>query len=300
MKGIVFDIKRYSIHDGEGLRTTVFLKGCPLRCLWCHNPESQQLEPQMVWYENRCISCFSCIDSCEFNAIKVDSNKRIEISEKLCSHCGECVKVCPTNAIEMIGKEYEAKELTNEILKDELFFEDGGGVTISGGEPFVQYDFLMEILSLLRNEQLNIALDTSGYTSEDKLLSSIKYVSLFLYDLKIMDSKKHKAYTGVDNKIILDNLKSLDENGAKIAVRIPVIPTINDDNENIEKTIDFLLKLKNIVSVDLLPFHNMMIDKYKRLKMPYLLGNIAKPNDNKMEKIKKEFQLAGFQVNIGG
>jgi len=300
MKGIVFDIKRYSIHDGEGLRTTVFLKGCPLRCLWCHNPESQQLEPQMVWYENRCISCFSCIDSCEFNAIKVDSNKRIEISEKLCSHCGECVKVCPTNAIEMIGKEYEAKELTNEILKDELFFEDGGGVTISGGEPFVQYDFLMEILSLLRNEQLNIALDTSGYTSEDRLLSSLKYVSLFLYDLKIMDSKKHKAYTGVDNKIILDNLKSLDENGAKIAVRIPVIPTINDDNENIEKTIDFLLKLKNIVSVDLLPFHNMMIDKYKRLKMPYLLGNIAKPNDNKMEKIKKEFQLAGFQVNIGG
>jgi len=300
MKGIVFDIKRYSIHDGEGLRTTVFLKGCPLRCLWCHNPESQQLEPQMVWYKNRCISCFSCIDSCEFNAIKVDSNKRIEISEKLCSHCGECVKVCPTNAIEMIGKEYEAKELTNEILKDELFFEDGGGVTISGGEPFVQYDFLMEILSLLRNEQLNIALDTSGYTSKDKLLSSIKYVSLFLYDLKIMDSKKHKAYTGVDNKIILDNLKSLDENGAKIAVRIPVIPTINDDNENIEKTIDFLLKLKNIVSVDLLPFHNMMIDKYKRLKMPYLLGNIAKPNDNKMEKIKKEFQLAGFQVNIGG
>ena len=300
MKGIVFDIKRYSIHDGEGLRTTVFLKGCPMRCLWCHNPESQQLEPQMVWYENRCINCFSCVDSCKFNAINVDSDKRIEISAKLCSLCGECVKVCPTNAIEMIGKEYEARQLTNEILKDELFFEDGGGVTISGGEPFVQYDFLMEILSLLHNEKLNIALDTSGYTSKDKLLSSIEYVSLFLYDLKIMDSKKHKAYTGVDNRIILDNLKTLDENGAKIAVRIPVIPTINNDNENIKKTIDFLLKLKNIVSVDLLPFHNMMIDKYKRLKMPYLLGDIAKPDDNEMEKLKKEFQLAGFQVNIGG
>ncbi len=300
MKGIVFDIKRYSIHDGEGLRTTVFLKGCPMHCLWCHNPESQQLEPQMVWYENRCISCFSCVDSCKFNAINVDSDKRIEISAKLCSLCGECVKVCPTNAIEMIGKEYEAKQLTKEILKDELFFEDGGGVTISGGEPFVQYDFLMEILSLLHNEQLNIALDTSGYTSKDKLLSSIECVSLFLYDLKIMDSKKHKAYTGVDNRIILDNLKTLDENGAKIAVRIPVIPTINNDNENIEKTIDFLLKLKNIVSVDLLPFHNMMTDKYKRLKMPYLLGDIAKPDDNEMEKLKKEFQLAGFQVNIGG
>ncbi len=300
MKGIVFDIKRYSIHDGEGLRTTVFLKGCPMRCLWCHNPESQQLEPQMVWYENRCINCFSCVDSCKFNAINVYSDKRIEISAKLCSLCGECVKVCPTNAIEMIGKEYEARQLTNEILKDELFFEDGGGVTISGGEPFVQYDFLMEILSLLHNEKLNIALDTSGYTSKDKLLSSIEYVSLFLYDLKIMDSKKHKAYTGVDNRIILDNLKTLDENGAKIAVRIPVIPTINNDNENIKKTIDFLLKLKNIVSVDLLPFHNMMIDKYKRLKMPYLLGDIAKPDDNEMEKLKKEFQLAGFQVNIGG
>ena len=297
MKGIVFDIKRYSIHDGPGLRTTVFFKGCPLRCIWCHNPESQQLKPQIVWYENRCISCSICVDSCRFNAI--DSRYGININ-KNCTLCGECVKACPTNALEMIGKEYGVDELIDEILKDELFFENGGGVTISGGEPFVQSEFLFEVLDRLKKEQLHTALDTTGYVEWDKLKKSSEYVNLFLYDIKHMDSKKHKKYTGVGNELILENLTKLDSLGAETAIRIPVIPTINDDLENMKETAEFVCSLKNAVSVDLLPFHNMMEDKYKRLKLAFLVGDIEKPKDEKMEELRVLFEHAGLKVNMGG
>ena len=298
MKGIVFDIKRYSIHDGPGLRTTVFFKGCPLRCLWCHNPESQKLKPQIVWYENRCMGCLDCYNACSFNAI--DIKDAISIVEDRCTLCGDCIKACSTGALEIIGKEYEVVELVKEILKDELFFENGGGVTISGGEPFVQYEFLLALLKRLKEEKLHIALDTTGYSKEEELIETIQYVSLFLYDLKLMDSKKHKRYTGVENEMILNNLEALDRNNAKIAIRIPIIPTINDDNKNIKETAEFLSKLNNIDSVDLLPFHNMMLDKYKRLKIPFLVGNIKKPTDEKMNDLKDFFKSYGFKVNIGG
>ncbi len=298
MKGIIFDIKRYSIHDGPGLRTTVFFKGCPLRCLWCHNPESQKLKPQIVWYENRCMGCLDCYNACSFNAI--DTKNAISIVEDRCTLCGDCIKACSTGALEIIGKEYEVVELVKEILKDELFFENGGGVTISGGEPFVQYEFLLALLKRLKEEKLHIALDTTGYSKEKELIETIQYVSLFLYDLKLMDSKKHKRYTGVENEMILNNLEALDRNNAKIAIRIPIIPTINDDNKNIKETAEFLSKLNNIDSVDLLPFHNMMADKYKRLKIPFLVGNIKKPTDEKMNDLKDFFKSYGFKVNIGG
>lgn len=297
MKGIVFDIKRYSIHDGPGLRTTVFFKGCPLRCIWCHNPESQQRKPKIAWYENRCISCLSCVDSCRFNA--VDSKYGININ-KNCTLCGECIKACPTNALEMIGREYEVSELIEEILKDELFFENGGGVTISGGEPFVQSEFLFEVLDRLKKEQLHTALDTTGYVEWYKLKKSVEYVNLFLYDIKHIDSKKHKKYTSVGNELILENLKKLDDLGAETAVRIPIIPTINDDLENMKKTVEFVGSLKNAVSVDLLPFHNMMEDKYRRLKLAFLVGDIEKPKDEKMEELRILFEQAGLKVNIGG
>ncbi len=298
MKGIIFDIKRYSIHDGPGLRTAVFFKGCPLRCLWCHNPESQKLKPQIVWYENRCMGCLDCYNACSFNAI--DIKDAISIAEDRCTLCGDCIKACSTGALEIIGKEYEVGELVKEILKDELFFENGGGVTISGGEPFVQYEFLLALLKRLKEEKLHIALDTTGYSKEEELIETIQYVSLFLYDLKLMDSKKHKRYTGVENEMILNNLEALDKNSAKIAIRIPIIPTINDDNKNIKETAEFLSKLNNIDSVDLLPFHNMMADKYKRLKIPFLVGNIKKPTDEKMNDLKDFFKSYGFKVNIGG
>jgi pyruvate formate lyase activating enzyme len=297
MKGIIFDIKRYSIHDGPGVRTTVFFKGCPLRCIWCHNPESQKLEPQIVWYENRCIGCLSCFDACKFDAI--DRQNGININ-KNCTLCGDCVKACPTNALEMIGEEYEIGELANEILKDEKFFEDGGGVTISGGEPFVQHDFLLELLKQIKQYDIHIALDTTGYVDSKKLLEASVFADLFLYDIKLIDSKKHKQYTGVPNELILDNLKKLDRNGSKIAIRIPIIPTINDDDENIEKTIEFISGLKNVVSVDLLPFHSMMADKYRRLKIPFLVGDIKEPSKESMDNLRKRYEVLNIEVNVGG
>ncbi len=298
MKGIIFDIKRYSLHDGPGLRTTIFFKGCPLRCLWCHNPESQNLKPQIVWYENKCMGCLDCYNSCIERAIDITNG--ISIIKNRCTLCYECIKICPTGALKLIGKEYEEKRLLKEILKEEPFFEDGGGVTISGGEPFVQYNFLIELLKLLKKEQLHIALDTTGYVETDKLLESARYVSLFLYDLKIMNPEQHKKYTGVDNTLILNNLLALDDNNAKIAIRIPIIPTINDDKKNLTSTLEFLSKLKNIETIDLLPFHNMMMDKYRRLKSPFLLKNIKKPSKERMEELSTFFKSHGFKVNVGG
>ncbi|AEA33340.1 glycyl-radical enzyme activating protein [Hippea maritima] len=298
MKGLIFDIKRYSIHDGPGVRTTVFFKGCPLRCLWCHNPESQKPYQQIIYYEQKCIRCLTCKAVCKEDAISFTNNK-IEINTKRCTMCGKCWQSCPTNALEVVGQYYKTDELIEELTKDSAFFE-GGGITISGGEAFVQYEFLMELIKGLKAKHLHLALDTTGYTDKEKLLSTVEFIDLYLYDLKVMDPAKHKQYTGVDNTIILKNLKALDEKGAQIAIRIPIIPTINDDQENIKATIEFLKQLNNVVSVDLLPYHSMMVDKYKRLKMPFLLGDIKKPSDEEMEELKETFQKEGFKVNIGG
>jgi len=299
MKGLIFDIKRYSIHDGPGLRTTVFFKGCPLRCPWCHNPESQKTTQEIMYHEDKCMLCLTCVNICKQEAIDIKYNK-IVINAKKCTLCGDCTDSCPTTALKMVGKFFEVKELATEIMKDQNFIENGGGVTISGGEPMLQWDFLMELLSTLKSENVHIALDTSGFTETYKLLSTAKLVDLYLYDIKLMDPEKHKTYTGVGNKEILKNIMELDKIGAKISVRIPVIPTINDNPENIEKTVEFVSKLKNIVSVDLLPYHSMMVDKYKRLKKPFFLGNIKKPSNETLENIKEEFARKGFKVNIGG
>ncbi len=298
MKGIIFDIKRYSIHDGPGLRTTVFFKSCPLQCSWCHNPESLNLYSEIVWYKNKCLGCLTCVDVCKFHAVDAIKN-RISINEN-CTMCGDCVENCPTNALEIIGKDYEPHELLDEILKDELFFSDGGGITISGGEPFAQREFLFELLKMLKAKNIHITLDTTGYTNTNNLLESAKYVDLFLYDLKQMDERKHKIFTGVSNKLILRNLKILGDKGAAIVIRIPIIPTVNDDEENIKATINFISNLKGIKSIDLLPYHDIMIDKYKRLKMPFLMSKVKKPTDKKMRYLKDIFKKAGFAVNIGG
>ena len=299
MKGLIFDIKRYSIHDGPGLRTTVFFKGCPLRCIWCHNPESQKTTQEIMHYEDKCILCLNCKHVCKFDAIEVKNNT-ISINTKKCTLCGDCTENCPTTALKMVGKYYNVDELVKEILKDRNFFEDGGGVTISGGEPFLQHEFLIELLKTLKEENIHIALDTTGFTEEKKLIETVKYIDLYLYDIKHMDSEKHKSYTGVGNERILKNLKSLDKHSGKIAVRLPIIPSINDDKENIKRTIEFIKTLRNIISVDLLPYHSMMVDKYKRLNMPFFASHIKEPTNEEMEKLKEIFEKEGFKVNIGG
>ncbi len=299
MKGLVFDIKRYSIHDGHGLRTTVFFKGCPLRCLWCHNPESQKNTIEFMYHLEECIFCLTCKNICSQSAISVENN-HIKIDANSCNLCGECTENCPTNALEMVGKFYEPEELTYELLKDRDFFDDGGGVTISGGEPLMQFEFLMELLALLKKEQVNIALDTTGFAETDRLLSTLPYVDTYLYDIKHMDSEIHKKYTGVGNERILSNLVELDRKGARISIRFPLIPTINDSNENIEKTAKFVSKLNCIESIDILPYHSMMEDKYRKLNKPFFLKHIKKPTDKRVEDVKRKFEKFGLRVNIGG
>ncbi len=262
-EGIIFDIKRFAIHDGPGIRTTVFLKGCPLNCWWCHNPESQSFKIQIVQSPKREISFYS-------------------------------------NRQEIIGRNILGHELIRIILKDELYYEESnGGVTISGGEPLSQFDFLFNFLSLLKKEKIHCALDTSGYCNSIKIVSLTHLVDIFLYDIKIIDEDLHKKYTGVSNEIILENLRLLSEKRSELYIRIPIIPSINDGEKEISDIIKFLGTINGISQVDLLPYHNIGKDKYTKLGLPYLVEGIVKPSDEFMNKLRVKFEDFGYNVNIG-
>ncbi len=298
-KGIVFDIKRFAINDGQGIRTTVFLKGCPLSCGWCHNPESRKKHFELVYYANKCINCGICVNNCHSETI-IQKDYGIEINSEKCEICGKCVEVCPTEALEILGYEITTDELTNLILKDSLFYdESGGGVTFSGGEPLVQKDFLLEMLKICKDYQIHTAVDTTGYTTQNNLEDIIPFTDIFLYDLKHMNSEIHQQICGVPNERILENLKFLSKNNANISIRIPIIPGIND-GENLHQTLNFIKDLKNIVSVDILPYHNIMTQKYKRLGLEYYYENLMPLNDYEIENIKSIFETNNFKVTIGG
>ena len=273
-KAVVFNIMRYSVHDGPGIRTTVFFKGCPLSCKWCHNPESIDPKPQAVFDPKKCIKCGHC--------------------EKL------PVGVCPTGARETIGYEIGVGELMNEIKKDLPFYEQsGGGVTFSGGEPFFQSDFLLEVLESCREEHINTAIDTSGYCDTGALLKAAETANYFLYDVKFIDSGKHEKYCGTPNDLILKNLKRLAESKTKLLIRIPVVPTINDDMAEMTAIFGFIKGIKNIEAVHLLPYHNIQTDKYKRIGKQYELAEISGDKSPNMNAIKDLF-AARFQTKIGG
>ncbi len=298
-KGMVFNIQKYSIHDGPGIRTTVFLKGCPLNCWWCHNPESQEYNREIVFWEDRCIGCGDCEKACKSGAITA-GEKGPEIDKTDCILCGRCTDACPAGALETIGKIMSAEDVMREIEKDFIFYEEsGGGVTFSGGEPLVQDEFLYELLSDCRKKDIHTALDTSGYAPRKALLKVREKVDLFLYDIKHMDDSKHQRYTGVSNRIILENLKVLAQSGSSIIVRFPVIPGINDDEENISKTGKFIASL-NLKDISLLPYHNTGTDKFGKLGRIYKLPDILPPPGEKMLSIKEKLKKMGLNVKIGG
>jgi len=293
--GIIFNIQRYSIHDGPGIRTTVFLKGCPLNCWWCQNPESQLSGQEMVFWEDRCIGCGACSLNCPSGAIQM-KNKKLLTDKNKCNLCGECSRICPTQAREMIGEKLTAEEIIKEVEKDLVFYEEsGGGVTFSGGEPLEQSEFLEELLNGCREKKIHTTVDTTGYISWEILNKISPKVDLFLYDLKIMDNEKHKKYTGVSNEIILENLKKLTSVHNNIFVRFPVIPGINDDYQNIRKMGEFLSSLK-IAQVNLLPYHHIGIDKYKRLGNKYKLVDIQPPSEEQLSEVSAI--LRKFDLNV--
>lgn len=297
---MIFDIKRFAIHDGPGIRTTVFLKGCPLHCLWCHNPEGIEDSFELIARSSRCARCYSCISACPLGAISENSGP-IEIDRSRCDLCGKCVKVCMYEALEMAGREISVKDVIEEVEKDRIFYEQsGGGATLSGGEPLDQPKFCGKILTELNKKNIPVALDTSGLAPWEVLATNAGKADIVLYDLKIIDAKKHKKYTGVSNALILDNLKKLSLEHKNIVIRIPLAAGINDDEENTRLTIDFLKPLKTIKTVSLLKYHKGGVEKYKNLGKAPCFRIYEAPSDQRMEEIRRSFTNAGFAVKIGG
>jgi pyruvate formate lyase activating enzyme len=299
--GIIFDIKRYAIHDGPGIRTTIFFKGCPLHCTWCHNPEGIKQEPELILRSSRCArDCQACIPVCPKDAL-TKKNVKIKIDKSKCDLCGKCCDICVYEALEMAGKKVSDTEVVNEVMKDSVFFEDSsGGVTFSGGEPTLQPEFLKALLKKFRKKSISTTLDTSGFAPYEIFESIQEDVGLFLYDLKVMDDDKHIKFTGVSNKLIKENLRRLCSHGNKVIARIPLIPGVNDDRKNMRETVDFLLSLGNIQRVNILPFHNSWCEKYKALNQEEPAVSFKPISDTRTQEIRSFFTGSGFEVKIGG
>lgn len=298
--GIVFDIEKFSIHDGPGIRTTVFFKGCPLRCWWCHNPEGLAPERELVFWANRCIRCEACLAVCTHGAISRDGDVMVTDREK-CTLCGDCVAVCYAEAREIAGREMTVTQVMAEIRRDIPFYDEaGGGVTFSGGEPLLQADFLLALLRACKEEGIHTAVDTCGFAPWEKLDRIRGYVDLFLYDLKLMNEARHRQFTGVSNKAILSNLQRLSRRGHNIRLRVPLIPGINDDAENIRQIGSFAAALPHLIGVNVLPYHRTALEKYRRLNMVYALPETRPPSDEGVARITHILEEFGLQVNIGG
>lgn len=298
--GIVFDIKKFSIHDGPGIRTTVFLKGCPLSCWWCHNPESQGFGLEMMFHAKRCIQCGTCETLCAQGAISC-SNGQVTTDAAQCTLCGDCIESCYTEARQIVGREMTMAQVMAEIERDVAFYdESGGGVTFSGGEPLLQPDFLLALLQACKKQEIHTAVDTCGFVAWHTLNRVRKYVDLFLYDLKLVDGARHQEFTGVSNELILKNLRMLSREGHNIIMRVPIVPGINDDDENIRQTGAFAAASLGLDRVDVLPYHRAALDKYNRLKKAYELAEIRPPSDERMAEIARILGGFGLQVKIGG
>lgn len=273
MKASVMDIKRFAVHDGDGIRTTVFFKGCPLRCVWCHNPEGLEMRPQLEYVRDKCVSCGECVKKCGNNAhIIIDG--RHEFVRENCKACGGCESVCPNNALKLYGKKMTVDELVPILLEDRAFYDaSGGGVTLSGGECLMQADFCAELLKRLKAEGVHTAVDTCGFVPRENIDKVIPYTDVFLYDIKAYDENVHIKCTGRSNKQILDNITYIDKIGKSIEVRIPYVPNYNSGE--ITAIAEFLSELKNVKAVKVLPYHNLAGSKYKSLGMECDLPKIV-------------------------
>jgi pyruvate formate lyase activating enzyme len=298
--GLIFNLQKYSLQDGPGIRTTVFLKGCPLCCAWCHNPESQSARREIVILETRCTACGECRRACPFgSAMPGEGPQSTQLDE--CTLCGECADACPTGARQIIGERKTVSEIMDVVLQDRIFYDDsGGGVTFSGGEPLTQPAFLKALLEACRAEGLRTAVDTCGFACTDVLLDIARLADLVLYDLKLMDDAKHRYYTGVSNVPILENLKALAAAHSNIWLRVPVIPGVNDSEANWRDTAFLAMGLGNIRQVNLLPYHKIGLSKFRRLGKGYSLEDVEPPSAERMASAAKIFRDQGLTAKIGG
>ncbi len=313
VSGRIYDIQGCSVHDGPGIRTTVFTKGCPLRCLWCHSPESQSFGFELGWLALKCLGTDlcedACLKACPRGAVsRGEPSKRMGTGELVtkplidrtrCGGCLKCAEVCVAQALYAAGRDTTVDEVFDRLLRDLPFFENGGGVTVSGGEAMSQFAFTLNLVKRLKGSGVHICLDTTGFAPAEHFLEILPYVDLFLYDVKHMDSRRHKALTGVPNELILDNARLLAERGARLQMRFPVIPKLNDSRENLEATADFCRSLGDAVTlVQLLPYHKAGRSKYERLGRPYRLTNVEPPPDSVMQEILELFTARGLPTQI--
>jgi len=301
MTGRIFDIKRYSIHDGPGIRTTVFLKGCSLGCLWCHNPESVAAGPELMHWPARCVRCHACVAACPKGAIVKDAAGAVAVDRDKCDLCGKCAEACLYDAMQVVGREMSVDEVLAEAEKDRVFYEQsGGGVTLSGGDPAVQAEFAEALLDGCRARGLRTAVDTAGLAKNGTLDRLAAKTELLLFDLKLMDDARHREFTGVSNALILDNLERLAAAGPEIWVRIPLVRGVNDDDDNIRRTIAFLERLMTVRRVGLLPYHAGGLDKAGRIGKGAQFRKFEPPTEERLAAIEAAFRKAGFEVRRGG
>lgn len=312
LTGKIFDIQGFSVQDGPGIRTTVFLKGCPLRCPWCHSPESQGFPTELNWMSIRCLgidACGECLGVCPHDAItrgpvqKTVTGEDIvypDVDKSKCDECGACAEACIADALYMCGADQTVDEVMHRLLRDKPFFdESGGGVTVSGGECLCQPEFTLELLKRCKENDMHTAVDTSGFVKWESIERVLPYTDLFLYDLKCMDSALHKQVVGVSNELILENVGKIAGAGGRFWIRIPVIPLLNDSEEHFEKYGAFLSKIKDSVDiVQLLPYHKMGVSKHGRLLKKEKIFVAELPTDALMEARKTQIEGYGLRVRI--
>lgn len=297
--GIVFNIQKFSVHDGPSIRDTVFLKGCPLKCIWCSNPESQKLQQEIAFNQNKCIGaeiCGTCMELCERQAIYTDSSGVIGVDREKCLVCDACANDCCARALTVVGKIMTVQEVIDATQNQEASWRSNGGVTISGGEPLVQAEFTAELLEEYQKIGIHTAIETTGFTSWENLSRAAAHCNLIFYDIKLMDEEKHKKYIGADNQIILDNLKKLSQNypQADLVVRTPVIPGINDSKEDLRQIAEFLKGLPHLTDYELLPYHAYGSNKYTQLDRLYALEGVPSMPKAAVEEINRQLRAELF------
>jgi len=300
IKGQIFDIQRFSLHDGPGIRTTVFLKGCPLRCKWCHNPESWSSEPQLFFNSEKCVDCMECVRICPTGAHQISEEKHV-VKFRLCIACGKCIKLCNYNALSIFGYEQDVDSIFNEIKQDKDFYDmSGGGVTLSGGEPMLQLKMTLELLKKCKENNINTCVETCGYVPRKSYKAVIPYVDTYLFDYKDTDCSRHKELTGVSNELILANLDYLYNQGADIILRCPMIPGINDTEEHFKGIAAIAAKYPLLRSIEILPYHNMGVSKGIGIGLSteqLYLDTVKQEKIIEWNKILKQLNCTSVKIN---